>query len=181
MSFGASEAQAEAFLKRFQAATGTDPELSAKELFDFLRRDNYDVKVHRNFSLSMMMGIVLDFAAYFHQIDWAFMRAPKKTSFVTSDSPVVLIRPAHHDTPLEGIDVFTPGTRKLVTLTQQIALIMFDEGERVGWKDASQETVRGINLAVAAKSHRFVICRDEALLKSLVRKSRIDQLDPSVH
>jgi hypothetical protein len=78
IGFGKSEAEAEVFLKRYQTHTGKEPGISAKELLDFIHGDDYDIHVHRNVSLGMMMDLTLKFAGCFCHMDWMFPRAPKK-------------------------------------------------------------------------------------------------------
>jgi Protein of unknown function (DUF4238) len=158
-----SDAHTEAILGKYEADTGRKVSVTAKSLVDFVKRDDYDVEVNRNESLKQMLRLSPKFAQYFLQMDWMFIEAPKESSFVTSDNPFVTV-------PF-GAGILTPRSRKTIPLTGRIARVMFDQGQRVRMIKASKDAVRSINLAVSRRSRRFVVARDEALLRSVVRKT----------
>ncbi len=162
------EKRTEHILKKYEQDTGKKTKVTAKELSEFAQSDRYDIEVHRNESLKVMLSLSTKFANYFYQMDWLILYAPTKSSFVTSDDPFTLIPPK------ELIDnvpygIATKGTKKFVPFSQHFCLVMFDRGEVIDFRDGTGEEVRGINLNLTATSNRFVIARDEALVKSLVK------------
>jgi hypothetical protein len=178
LRFGSSQEDTQAVIERVEAWKGEKFNVSAKELLEFVERENYDVETNRNVSLSLMLDVGLHFAEYFLQMDWLFFRAHKESSFVTSDSPFVVVPPAGWNSPRIGnFGVLTHGSGKLIPLSPTLTIVMLDKGNRDVLMNASKDTVRLINITITAKSRRFVISRDELLLKSLVRKTRIYELE----
>lgn len=89
-----NEERAQAALDQFTEATGTPHGLTAKEMVAFGTSNDLCIKANRNLSLEMMVTMAPEFAAYFVQMEWAFLRAPKGSMFITTDSPFMLIEPA---------------------------------------------------------------------------------------
>jgi len=70
-----------ALMTRSEAETGEKSELSAEELMAFVQDEQYEIVMHRNFSLGMMVELSAESAKYFRQMDWLLFHAPDKTSF----------------------------------------------------------------------------------------------------
>lgn len=162
------EKRTEQILKKYERDTGKKVNVSAKELSEFALDDNrYDIEIHRNESLKMMLNLCKKLPIYFVQMDWLFLYAPRNSSFVTTDDPLVLIPP--RDLPDNApYGIATKGTQKFLPLSQKVCLAMFDRGDKINIREAYREEVRGINLSVTSRSDRFVIARDHALVKNVV-------------
>lgn len=52
-----------------------------------------DIVTNRNLSLGLMLELSVDIAICFRQMEWLFLYAPDKKSFVTTDNPVALESP----------------------------------------------------------------------------------------
>ena len=52
-------------------------------------------------------------------------------------------------------------------------LIIYDHGDLVAHKDTDTQTVRRINLNVTSHADRFVIGRDESLVRNVVKTTKI--------
>lgn len=157
----------EKMLKQYEQETGRETNVTAKELSDFAVSDRYDIEVHRNESLKMMLSLSTKLANYFRQMDWLFLYAPMKSSFVTTDDPFTLVPPsALASKGFYGIA--TRGTQKFVPISQRVCLVMFDRGEAIDKREGTREEIRTINLNITSKCDRFVISRDEALVKNMV-------------
>jgi hypothetical protein len=57
---------------------------------------------------------------------------------------------------------------------------MFDHGSLVTHLDADSLSVRSINLALASNADRFVIGRDESLVRNLVVTTKLAETEPKV-
>jgi len=77
----------------------------------------------------------------------------------------------------------TPGAKKLLPLTHKSCLIMADHGKGIVHGSFGKEQVRWTNKFVVADCERFVIGRDEAHVRSLVQKTRVDreEREPLIH
>ncbi len=146
----------------------------AKELTEFVAQEDYSLGTTQQERLGYMLQLGLEMARHLEQTDWIFMRAPHNTSFVTSDNPVILLRPEGHN-PVRGVGFLTPGAKKVVPLTAQTCLIAFDEGLRTAYTGISRREVRSINMSIAAYCDRFIIGRDEALVRKAVEGARVKE------
>ncbi len=70
----------------------------------------------------------------------------------------------------------TPGTFKLLALTQNLALVISGLGRKRTHKDASQSHIRYLNLETTLQTDRLLIGRDKELLQSLVTETCLEQL-----
>lgn len=159
-------------LARFDKDTGNSFAVNAKEIVEFHKKGAYKIEIHRNASLLAMLTTSFDFANYFRQMDWAFIHAPNGASFVTSDNPFFLYPPP--DLPKNspyGVGILLRGAIKLVPLTQSMVLAMYDKGDSIHQKQLGKRQVREININLARVATRFIIARDEPLLRLIVERS----------
>lgn len=166
-----NEKKAEIIIRQF--ANDKDQEnMSPKKLLDFVRNENYRIKVPRQHSLKTMYFLAREFPLIFIQMDWQFWYSSKNSSFITSDNPFVVSRPQNYHGPY-GIG--TKGAKKLIPLTQKVCLVMCDKGEGVINKQISSKDVTNINGLIALECNRFLISKDKSLLESLVKICKIDK------
>lgn len=171
-----TEEQAAALLKKVEGETGQSSSISPKDLVEFVKGDAYTVGFQREFYLSLMMEMGYQAIFFLLNMDWLFLQTPDSSSFVTSDSPFVLIPPINHDPKgFFGIGLLSPGAKKVIPLSKKTCLVICDRGERVVYGGVSRERVRKINLMIAHECDRFLIGRDRALLENLVGTTKIDQ------
>lgn len=109
-------------------------------------------------------------------MDWVFLYAPDKSSFVTSDNPFVLIPPNNYNpNGPYGVGLITTGVRKVVPLTQRACLVMGDYGQRVMKRAITREDVRKVNLNIAVHCDNLLIARDKPLVEKLVKMTKINE------
>jgi hypothetical protein len=111
-------------------------------------------------------------------LNWEVLSAPKGCSFITCDNPFTVVPPPSFDDSLVGHGILTPGASTVVPLSRQTAICFYGEGERIRGAVVRRDFLRNVNVVVAANSERFVIARDEPLLRSIVRKGKLDQWRP---
>jgi Protein of unknown function (DUF4238) len=116
----------------------------------------------------------MDLSHYFRQMDWEIFHASPKTSFITTDNPVVLVPPSDH-TLVYGVGIITKGARKIFPLSQTACLVMCDHGSFLAHRDAVSQLIRGINLVVTSHSDRFVIGCDKALVSNMVDTTKLTE------
>jgi hypothetical protein len=163
-------------MDRYAKETGNKIEMSAKELVDFHKRGAYTITIHRNESLRLMLDLSFNFADCFRQMDWGFLHAPQKSSYVTTDNPLFIVPPEDWGpNSFYGVGLITQGAKKVVTLSQKVCLIMYDHGEKILHSDINREIVSRINFNITVHTDRFLIGRDEALVKNLSKRARLSQ------
>lgn len=162
-------------IKRF-AHNNKQKDISPKKFMNFVNKENYKVKVYRNFSLKMMYNLAQELPIDLVQMDWQFCYSPKKSSFVTSDNPFVLIPSSNYKKEgVCGLGIRAPGVKKIIPLTQKVCLVIYNKGNNIEKKDISSREVEEINKYITKGCDRFLISRDQVLLEKLVKITNIDK------
>lgn len=169
------EERAKSVIDEYEQDTGKKMDISPKKLVDFHKNIPVKYKIHRNVSLEEMLKTSLEIAHCFKQMDWLLLHAPHITSFITTDNPFVLIPPVNHKSSFYGTGIATRGARKIVPLTQSLCLAMLDRGTLTMHKNIDKEEVKIVNIDISWFADRFVIGRDKALVKKIVKTTKLDQ------
>ncbi len=163
-------------LREYTSETGEDmSHVSAQELFDMIRDDQYEINNPRQNNIQMMMSLALEIAQAVFRLNWEILSAPKGCPFITCDNPFTVVPPPFFDDSLQGYGILTPGASTVVPLSSKTAICFHGEGQRVRGAVVHKDFLRNTNMVVAANSERFVIARDEPLLRSVVRKGKLAQ------
>jgi len=170
-----TEENTKKIIKRF-ASNNKQKDISPKKLMDFVNKENYKVKVHRDFSLKMMYNLAQELPIDLIQMDWQFCYSPKKSSFVTSDNPFILIPSSNYKKEgVCGLGIRVPGVKKIIPLTQKVCLVIYDKGNNIEKKDIPSREVEEINSYITKNCDRFLISRDKVLLEKLIKITNIDE------
>ena len=159
-------------LESWAERTGASMATPAKDLFEDISADNYNVITPRQNIIKLMLDLSIDFAELFLGMDWFVGHTDSHASFVITDAPLLLIRPPDWKKH-EAWGLATPGTTKMIPLSQSMALFMVDSGDGLSHFDVSRDVVRQNNGAMTIRCERFVIGRDEPLVRSLVTATRL--------
>lgn len=171
-----SEKQAAAIIKKYEEDTRQKIDLSPKSLIDFVQGERYDLEISKEWRLEMMMSLGSELIRFFLNMDWLFLEAPNRSSFITSDNPFVLVPPKDYNPRgFYGVGMITKGAKKVIPLSSKTCLIMGDYGQKIVSGSISSENARQINLNIAAHCDRFIIGMDRALLERLVKITKIDK------
>ncbi len=164
----ASEQELREHLQELGSDSKDDPDLPTR-LFENIQEEKYGVDTPKNWRIGMMFRIAQVICEEIIQMDWTVLRAPDSTSFVTSDNPFVVI-PPDDMTPNwpYTIGVAVEGSKKIIPLTQRVCLLIGNYGDAIRYTECGRGTVRAINRTLADNCERFLMARDEALLKRLV-------------
>lgn len=162
-----SEQELREHLQELGSDSIDDPNLPTR-LFEDLQEEKYAVHTPKNWRIGMMFRIAQMVCEEIIQMDWTVLRAPESTSFVTSDNPFVVIPPdgMAPNWPYT-IGVAVAGSKKIIPLTQRVCLLIGDYGDAMHYIECDRKAVRTINRTVADNYERFLMARDEALLKRL--------------
>ncbi len=169
MNMFRSAAHAENVLKRYEKEKGCALPSSGKEVFEFASKGEFDVKVHRNESIRMMLELSPEFGIIFSRLDWVVAHCPDTDSFVTSDNPLILTQPPSRWTgPFQSVHgILTPGCDEIVPLGRSCCLIMQDSGEETLHVETDSEMTKALNRLIASYVQRYLIAPDEDLLSDL--------------
>lgn len=166
-----------------ERASGLDDEtrkVDPEVILEIVDKGEYSIEFHRNDTIRAMLELSLKFSIIFQQMDWVIAHCSDDTSFITSDYPFTLIPPQNY-TPnsFMGVGILTEGTIKLFPICQTCCLILKDKGDAVIHVQFGKSNVRQSNLSTSYNSERYLIARDEKLLRNLVRKTRINKTTPA--
>lgn len=171
--------RAAAVLDRMRRDTGMELDVDPRRLSEFVTQGEYDIVFPPEHSIQMMLEIMLDLAQLFVQMNWSFYHPPSTSSFVTTDSPFILIPPRQESRGLFGVGMITPGAIKILPLSQTTCLLMGDHGSYMGHSKLNREQTRAVNLEVVARAYELVVARDEPLIRNLVEKTRLEEAAPT--
>jgi hypothetical protein len=174
MSFADVERARES-IKSVEEKNGKPAGVTPEEMVEFVAKGEYDLKIHRNHSLEQMVRLAPDFANYFVQMEWTFLRAPADSHFLTTDSSFIMLPPPdwEKNNPLRmPYGMLTRGVRKVFPLSSRLAVVMFDHGEVVSYKDATPAMVTMVNEQLAADAYRFIVGPAEHTVHSICAKVR---------
>jgi hypothetical protein len=95
-------------------------------------------------------------------------------SLIVTDAPLLLIPPPEWRSGMGAFGLATPGAHKMIPLTRTMALFFGDVGSGFDFLRLTKGEVRQNNLALASRCERFVIGCDEALIRSVVRRTQLE-------
>jgi hypothetical protein len=172
-----SEERIAASIAAYERDKGDKLPLAPKELLDLFQGGQFRIEPHRNQSVALMIELSSEFALLLAQMDWVFAHAPDGSQFITSDVPFGIIPPRDWKPEglLGGVGILTPGAVKAIPLTGRTLLLAFDKGDITRHADMTVAVVREFNLATTARTERFTIANDRALLESLIPAAGINK------
>ena len=151
-------------------------EQEAKEMVDFAQSGQYEVTTNHRWAVGMAMKMAFEVAPLLAGRNWLVVHRPnKKKSFVTTDAPVVLSTVTPREPSFYGIGFGNTDAMVVFPLTQSCALVMFGKDGALRHREIDAVAIRHMNLALADRCQRFVIGREEALVKSLAERLALSE------
>lgn len=146
----------------------------AKLMVEMAQNDGVTVTTEHRWAVGMAIQMALQIAPIFASRDWVVVhRDNDKKSFVTTDAPVLLTTVAPRENNFYGVGFGNADALVFFPLKESCTLAMLGESGDLRHIDANAEKVRQLNLAMAAKCQRFVLGRDEALVRSLAQATSL--------
>lgn len=148
----------------------------AKLMVDMAQNDGMKVMTEHRWAVGMAIQLALEIAPILADRDWVVLHCENdKKSFVTTDAPVFLTTMAPRANKFWGVGFGNADALVFFPLKESCTLAMFGNSGDLRHAEASTEKVRQLNLGMAARCQRFVIGRDEALVRSLAQAARLAQ------
>jgi hypothetical protein len=154
-------------------AQESDDELhkQAEWMVKMVQTDGFIVKTDEKWAVGRAIEMALAAAPYVAGRHWRVVhRNNEKLSFITSDSPVYLNTVNPRPTSVYGVGFGSPDAFISFPLHQSCTLEMFGDSGNLEHKSAGRDYLRMVNLHIAKRCQRFVVGRDEALVKSLTEE-----------
>lgn len=151
----------------------SDDELrkQAELMANMAQTDGFVVETDEKWAVGRAIEMALAAAPYFAGRHWRVVhRNIEKLSFITSDSPVYLNTVAPRPTSVYGVGFGSPDAFISFPLHQSCTLEMFGDSAILEHRPGDRDYLRMANLHFARRCQRFVVGRDEALVKSLAEE-----------
>lgn len=157
-------------LKRAGHEVGEDME-AVERIFEEIHSDNYVFELTKNHHIEHMFNLTFKAAAILYERQWVFAWAPENKSFVTSDDPVVLSHWVYGPPSdfVGSVGFASEEASLLFPLRQDVCLAAITGEPSTRHVEFGREEVREVNVAQIRHYQRWLIGRDEALVKSLAR------------
>lgn len=166
---------AERSIAEWKAEDPSAPDVDPRDLYQFLSEGKYNVKIHRNRSIELMLTLSPEFAKTLAILNLGILHSPERSSFITTDRPFVIMPP--RDTSKiprwAGVGMLTPGAQKYFPLSSEIAIVFGDPGENFTHINLKSEQVKGVNASIGHMVDRFLIGRDLALVESWAKRLKL--------
>jgi hypothetical protein len=155
--------------------SGKDSSVTPESMFRFIHEEQFQMKASREYTISTMLDQSQRFYKELALMNWFVAHTDGHASFITTDSPLGYVLDDAQRRSREPVLGFaSEKIIKLVPLTCRTVLVVGDYGAGLNHFSIDRNQVREVNLAVATECERFVIGRDEALLRSVVPASKVD-------
>lgn len=152
-------------------AEGYKNKIDVQELFKLVEEDRYKIEVPKELTIqAMLIGTsVIDKILY--NKTWLIMEAPSMSSFITNDQPVFMNHPIVYEHGPFSVGVETPNVEVIFPLSKELLLVMKDtlRGNVIMRKKIDRTKVRDLNKLIFARSGDYIIARDSALIKKLMK------------
>jgi hypothetical protein len=200
-------AEMEEVIEHYATSVANDAfkdERSARELFASLAVNNAPIpadriesfvsqwkagrctlKVNREYIIHLMIQRADSFANELFAMTWSILRTlDQNASFVTAEMPwsMLTIDPTK-STDFAFRDMFLPHVRTVVPLTKKVAVMLEVANpapSTVRFGRVPSDFTDIVNRTITDNSNRFVFSCNESLLHSLVKFTKIDQVDRPV-
>ena len=141
-----------------------------EELYARVHDESYKLPVTKNYMLLRMFELGDKVAEVLFSFDWTFAWADERTSFVTSDDPLVVLdeRMKPPDAYAGNVGVASPKTTKVLPLRQDICLLIGTGAPSVRHVRLDRKTVRELNLKQARHYDLWLIARDQRLCERVM-------------
>lgn len=160
--------------ERFAQESDDELRMQAEWMVQMAQTDGFVVETDEKWAVGRAIEMALAAAPYVAGRHWRVVhRNNEKLSFITSDSPVYLNTVARRPTSVYGVGFGSPDAFVSFPLHQSCTLEMFGDSGALEHKAAGRDYLRMVNLHLARRCQRFVVGRDEVLVKSLTDELRL--------
>ena len=154
--------------KREENISDADLRRQAEWMVDMAQNDKLIVQTDEKWAVRTTIRMAMAAAPYLAGRDWRVVhRDNEKQSFITTDAPVFLGTVAPRPTSIYGVGFGSQDAFVSFPLEQSCVLQMYGETGNLEHKEAGRDYIRQANLALGERCQRFLVGRDQELVKSL--------------
>lgn len=150
--------------------TSADLEGEATAMMTMATEEQFEIVTDHGWAVSMAVRMALEIAPIFAGRNWRVLHVQnEKISYVTSDSPFLLGTVGPRPSSFWGVGFGNADALTIFPLTQDCALAISGQEGKMVHASVGRDQVRDLNLRIASQCQRFLIGRDEALVRSLAK------------
>lgn len=174
----------EDYIKNIVMKCHKDGNPSEDKINDDIRRlrkiideGQFSVDTNHQWALGMSIATSASVAEILAQREWLIIHCDSpKRSFITSDSPLVLTRMTPTESKHAGLGYASTDALVIFPLDQSCVLMMHGLNNKLTHGVIQENKIKAINCLIALHSKRFIMGRDEKLVRSLVKNARLDDI-----
>lgn len=139
---------------------------------DFVLKERYRIRYDRLASLQMMMSNLMPMTQAIQSMQWVVCRTAKK-KFLLSDINFTVEQVEELPPGMGGGGLMSPGSQSMSVLTPELAIILRPKPGRTKFVNVDSKFVESSNVIYALRSRRLVISHSEAVLKRVVKTTKL--------
>lgn len=172
VSFSSVE-RAKSILDQVEAETGDAVGLSLESMVRDITEKRFEIVATERAFLGTMIRQSMKLAGVLRRLDWEVLIAPPETGFIICDCPVVVVPPRGSG----QVGFVVPGSAKYFPLSSGLCIRLGEPGKRRRLRELDKESVRTVNLNIAANSERFIMGRSRVQLENIVVRSGCQNIE----
>jgi hypothetical protein len=167
--------RAKSLMEQHGKATGEVLEVTPESMVEAVKGKQFEIIATETAFLSTMIEQAMSLSRVLLRLDWELLVTSDDTGFIICDCPVVVVPPKGSD----QVGFVVPGTAKYFPLSRKLCLRFGEPGNRRRLRKLDKESVRIVNLNIAANSERFIMGPSRTQLENVVSRSASAGIDPT--
>lgn len=140
----------------------------ARDMVEFIKRDEFTIEVNDQFALSMCLRQWEPLAKCLEDKDMRVVRADEEAEYICSDSPVILETRSGR-----SVGFGSPDALILFPLSPRCLITLSGSQRRIGQGTTSKAQVGHMNEVIARSAYQYVFGPDEAVLQQLAERLKL--------
>jgi hypothetical protein len=165
--------RAKSILEQHESETGEALGLTPESMVEDVKQKRFEIEATETAFLGTMIEQATSLARVLLQLDWEVLIASPESGFMISDCPVVVVPPRGSD----QVGFAVPGSAKYLPLSRSLCLRLGEPGRRRRLRQLDKESVRTVNLNIAANSERFIMGHSRVQLENIVVRSASQNIE----
>ncbi|MBU2537880.1 MAG: DUF4238 domain-containing protein [Proteobacteria bacterium] len=142
---------------RFIEKTGSDSDLTAEDIRQFVLKGEYTVKANPQVSLYFSIKSIEYIAEVFHKMNWMFVKSNDDHKFLTCDNPLFYFDPTHDHNSFYGVGLMNKHIEVTLPLSQEIcAYGSWGNPGQYNIVNGTSPIIKNINRRTVLAAKRFV-------------------------
>jgi hypothetical protein len=172
VSFSSVE-RAKSILEQVESETGKPLGLTPESMVRDVVEKRFEIVATETAFLGTMISQSMKLAGLLRRLDWEVLIASPETGFIICDGPVVVVPPRGSD----QVGFVVPGSAKYFPLSRGLCLRLGEPGMTRRLRRLDKESVRLVNLNIAANSERFIMGSSRVQLENIVVRSGCQNIE----